>query len=47
MTYDWWVVLILSLTGGFIGGTVAYYLEAGRHRRARLWARQQGEKKDD
>ena len=34
---DWWVILLLSFTGGYIGGVVAYHLEAGRQARARFF----------
>jgi membrane protein YqaA with SNARE-associated domain len=27
---DWWVVLVLSFCGGFLGGTIAYWVEAYR-----------------
>jgi membrane protein YqaA with SNARE-associated domain len=40
---EWWQVLVVAFSGGFLGGVVAYYLETGARWRARLWGHHRDE----
>lgn len=37
MILEWWTVLIMAFVGGFIGGSVAYYLERRSNHHDHIW----------